>query len=74
MNDKKFPQPPPAKAVNTTYAVVVTRENAKEEYTRVRKVDMAPTMMILKWSDKEVIVPISQTILDIEISEEVILS
>jgi hypothetical protein len=66
--------PPPMKIANTTYSITVTYENDTKVYSRVRTVNMNPGLMVLKWSDREVLVPITTAVRDIEITEEAILS
>ena len=69
-----IPQPPPKAMGNRTFSVTVTFTEGVGTYTQVRKVDMAPGMLVMKFKDREVIVPISSDIREIEISESPILS
>ena len=66
--------PPPPRKPNTSYSVVVTYSDNVKEYSRVKNINMNPGMMTLQWSDREVIIPLTTAIREIEITEEAILS
>ena len=71
---KKGALPPPPRKPNTSYSVVVTYSDNVKEYSRVKNINMNPGMMTLQWSDREVIIPLTTAIREIEITEEAILS
>jgi hypothetical protein len=70
-----IPPPPPTGGKNTTYSVVIDYgADSSKEYERVRKVNMNPGFMVLQWSDREAIIPLTSAVRSIEISEDAILS
>lgn len=68
-----IPPPPQVNQLNKRFLVVLTREDSVKEYKHVMDLNVSPGLIVLKFRDREVLVPITAKIVDVEISEEAVL-
>jgi hypothetical protein len=66
--------PPPVGDPRQTVSVVVTYDEAVKEYRRVKNVNVQPGMVVLFLEDREVLLPVTSAVRDIEIVKEAILT